>query len=197
MTQETAPSFFSVLPGLLWVALAALALAIFHEPLSGLLTRSTRAKLGMLELEAQALIEKSAKKSPKELAQGSSNAQVLPLRRKWGSLPEQERPCRIYVAQDIFVEAKPIQPAFPDPEFEADIALCPDDIEKALRQHSFGAVVSDIKWNERKDLPPNKQNGVEFQSYAVQGSFARRTAFFVANYDPKTWGSAPLVWYIQ
>ena len=185
MTKETIVSIISVLPSLLWFALAAVALAIFHDPLSGLLARSTKVKLGMLEVEAQALIEKSAKKLPRELTQGSSSSQLMRLRTQWVSLPERARPYRILVAHDAFAEAKPIQRAFLDLGFEADIALCPDDIEKSLRQHAYDAMVSDIKWSECKNLPPQMHNGVAFLNYAVQQRFDQPTVFFIANYDPR------------
>ncbi len=185
MSQDTKGNIISVLPSLLWVALAAAALATFHQSLSELLARSTKLKVGILEVEAQALIEKSAKQLPQELTHDLSSSQALRLRTQWVGLSERTRPYRILIAHDVFLEAKPIQRAFLDLGFDADIALCPDDIERMLRQHAYDAVVSDINWSECKNLPSTKQNGVDFLSYAVQQRFDQPTIFFVANYDPK------------
>jgi len=185
MTEEKKGSVISVLPSLLWVVLAAVALAIFYEPLSGLLARSTKLKVGALEVEAQALIEKSAKQLPQDLTRGSSSSQVLRLRTQWVSLPERARPYRILVAHDVFAEAKPIQKAFLDIGFDADIALCPNDIEKALRQRVYDAVVSDIDWSQCKNLPPEERNGVDFLNYAIKQGFDQPTVFFILHYDPK------------
>lgn len=183
--QKNPPdSLLSILPNLLWVVLAAVALAVFYQPLSALLTRSTKLKIGSLEVEAHDQLEKAAKRFPEALRQGSSDRQMLRLRTQWIDLSARDRPYRILVAHDVFEEAQPIQRAFVDLGFDADIALCPEDITKALTQHLYDAVVSDIDWS---NCPKNtvNYNGVTFLDYATEKGFAQHTVFFVRNFDPK------------
>ncbi len=183
--KSSREGFIDILPDLLWVLLAAIALFIFYQPLSTLLTRSTKVKLGAFEVEAPEQFEKAVKRLPAVLSQGTPNAQILRLKTQWENFPERARPYRILVAHDVFIEAKPIQRAFIDLGFEADIALCPDEIERALKQHLYDAVVSDINWTECKQTPPAMQNGVTFLKYATEQGFAQPTVFFIANYDLK------------
>lgn len=183
--DKTNGTFLGVLPSLLWVLLAFVALFMFYQPLSELITRSTKLKIGALEIEAKAALERSAKRLPEEFIRRTSNAQVLRLRTQWASLPERPKPYRILVAHDVFLEARPIQIALADLGFDADIALCPDEIEKALKQHMYDAVVSDIKWEQCKSSPSAPTNGIEFLNYATRQGFSRPTVFFIADYDPQ------------
>ena len=185
MPDELINRLIDTLPDVLWVILAAVALMMFRRPLADLLTRSTRLKVGSLELEAKALIDKSARQLPKSMVRGASNAQMLRLRAHWAGLPERVRPYRMLVAHHRFDEAKPIQRAFLDLGFDADIALCPGNIERALRKHAYDAVVSNIKWDACEDLPDQQGNGVEFLEHAVAHGFDQPTVFFIADYDPK------------
>ena len=183
--NKTNGTFWGILPNLLWFLLASVALFMFYQPLSDLITRSTKLKVGAIEVEAKVVLERSAQRLPEEFRRRTSTAQVLRLKTQWASLPERHRPYRILVAHDVFIEARPIQIALADLGFDADIALCPDEIKKALKQHLYDGVISDIAWDKCKSSPSIPTNGIEFLNYATQQGFSQPTVFFIANYDPK------------
>ena len=173
-----------VIPSMLWVGIASIALAVFYDPLTTLLKRATKLRVGgTLEIESQ--IERSRSLLPDDLLKNSTDPKAKALARRLSSLSQRERPYRVLVAHDVFEEARPIQSAFLELGFTPDIALCPVQIEQMLRQFAYDVVVSDVDWSkcEAKDNPRG-ENGIKFLDYAVKGRFDKPTVFFIRNYDP-------------
>jgi hypothetical protein len=175
--------FVPLIPSMLWIVLAVVALLIFYAPLSALVTRSTKLKLGgAIELEAK--LDRAAKSLPPELRKPPSNSRQASLARQWQDLPDLGRPYRVLVAHDEFRIARQIQTAFGALAFQTDVAICPGQIELMLRQFAYDVVVSDIKWDHCTTSGSLPQDGIAFLKYAHDSGFVRPTVFFIADYDP-------------
>jgi hypothetical protein len=177
-------AIITVLPSLLWVILAGVTLFVFYDPLSALLTRATKLKVGTLEIEAQ--IEKSERQLPPPFRPNPNDSiEKKALARRWSMLPQRNHPYRVLIAHDVFQEAKAIQAAFLELDFIPDIAICPSQIEQLLRQHIYDVVVSDVDWSNCRTGDPRLADGIKFLKYAAELGFSQPTILFILNYKPQ------------
>jgi hypothetical protein len=171
------------LPTALWVVLVVVVLVILHEPVNLLLGRAKTVKVGDI-VEIDTRFTGSTRLLPDALQPDSADPMMRSLARRWQSLSLPTRPYRILVAHDEYPEAKPIQAALTELGIEADIGLCPPDIETLLRRHNYDVVISDVRW----DACPQSgylKDGIKFLAYSVENRFNRPTVFFVRNYKPE------------
>jgi hypothetical protein len=191
MEKQERNEIISIIPQLMWIIIAAVAIFVFHGQISDLLARSKKLKIGDLEVEAEVAFKRSIDKLPKDFNKEATPSQASRLQSKWERLQEDGLGAkRILIAHARYPEARPIQDALHELGIEADIALCPSDIEITLKKYRYDAVVSNIKWENCLDTSQKTSSGINFLNYAVDGGFSRPTVFFIADLDPKL-GSPP------
>jgi hypothetical protein len=169
-----------IIQTIIWVLLGLFIIALFYKPLNQFLYHTTKLKIGVVEIEAH--IKQSAQQLPDSLQPSPNDPLKKTLSKRFANIPDRDRPYRFLVAHDVFREARPIQTALIQLGFEADIGLCPEDIEALLHRHVYDVVISNIKW----DACQNKTlNGVNFLKVAHKSGFARPTVFFIQEYHPE------------
>ena len=171
-----------LIQSVIWILLGLIVITLFYQPLNKFLHNATKLKVGVVEIEAQ--IEQSAQQLPDSLQPITNDPLKGSLAQRFSHLPSRMPLYRVLVAHDVYQEARPIQTALTQLGFEADIALCPADIETLLRRHVYDVVISDIRWDACTNNN-NHLNGVIFLQLAHESGFARPTVFFIADYNPQ------------